>query len=180
MLPPADMQIKENSVVQKREFGKVVRATNKSPKLGKLWVWSPIRSNCFLYGHSPKPTIYWVWGPICAFRGLFPRQTRQNMFISTPPSSRLRHKWVCRDLKHFRAKEEIMFLGLSENLKSRERIFTTTPSSILHPCGHFPGAEARLFAKTSDQKKGTHRNDQAPNPINFGFGGKSANKFVPW
>ena len=87
-LPSADVQKAGGSGNQNREFGKVVRTTNQSPKLGKLWVESLICSNLLLCRHGPKPTIYWVWGSICAFRPVFPRRTGLNLAVSSPPSRR--------------------------------------------------------------------------------------------
>ena len=131
----------------------MVRATNDSPKLGKLWVWGPICSNLFSCGHGPKPTIYWVWGSICAFRGLFPCQTGQKMSISIPPSSRLNKNWTCHEFDHVRANEEIMFFCISENLKIEEIIFVISPSPFLRHCGYFLGTEAHIFANSGNEKK---------------------------
>ena len=72
-----------------------------------------------------------------------------------------------------------MFFGISENLKSESTIFVVILSAFLRHGGHSDGANAHIFAKTSDPKKDTHRNDQAPNPINIGFGDENANKIVP-
>ena len=48
-----------------------------------------------------------------------------------------------------------MFLGLSENLKNEERNFTIILSSMLHPCGHFLGAEGRFLQNWETGK--THK-----------------------
>ena len=56
-----DVQAAEGSVVQIREFGKVVRATNEHPKFRKLRIWPYFLANMFFGGHDSDPTIYRVW-----------------------------------------------------------------------------------------------------------------------